>query len=40
MDMFFLPVAKPIRKAIGKEEGDHVKIRFFREDIPENCRKS
>lgn len=31
----FLPVAKPIRKAIGKEEGDQVEIRFFREDVPE-----
>ncbi|PZX54561.1 bacteriocin resistance YdeI/OmpD-like protein [Algoriphagus ratkowskyi] len=30
----FLPVAKPIRKAIGKEEGDKVKIRFFRKEVP------
>lgn len=31
----FLPVAKLIRKAIGKEEGDEVKIRFYREEIPD-----
>lgn len=30
----FLPVAKPIRKALGKEEGDEVFIRFFRKEIP------
>lgn len=31
----FMPVAKPVRKAIGKEEGDAVQIRFFREEIPD-----
>lgn len=31
----FLPVAKPIRKAIGKEEGDVVEIQFYRDEIPE-----
>lgn len=31
----FLPVAKPIRKAIGKEEGDAVQIKFFMEKIPD-----
>lgn len=31
----FLPVAKPIRKAIGKEEGDTVQIKFFQEKVPE-----
>ena len=30
----FLPVAKPIRKNIGKEKGDEVTIQFFREDTP------
>ncbi|MEP0714201.1 YdeI/OmpD-associated family protein [Algoriphagus sp.] len=30
----FLPVAKPIRTALGKEEGDEVFIRFFRKEIP------
>lgn len=31
----FLPVAKPIRKAIGKEDGDTVKITFFQEIVPD-----
>ncbi len=31
----FLPVAKLIRKNIGKEEGDEVKIRFFKNKIPD-----
>ncbi|MDR7132612.1 hypothetical protein J2X69_004986 [Algoriphagus sp. 4150] len=30
----FLPVAKPIRKVLGKEEGDVVRIKFFQEEIP------
>lgn len=29
-----LPVAKPIRKLIQKEEGDEVEVKFFREEIP------
>lgn len=35
----FLPVAKPIRKAIGKEEGDEVIVRFFRKEIPNKLPK-
>lgn len=31
----FLPIAKLIRKTIGKEEGDEVEIRFFREELPD-----
>lgn len=31
----FLPIPKPIRKIIGKEEGDIVEIKLFREEIPE-----
>lgn len=31
----FLPVAKPIRKIIGKEEGDEVEIKFFIEEVPD-----
>lgn len=31
----FMPVAKPIRKVIAKEEGDEVQIRFFKEEIPD-----
>lgn len=30
----FLPVAKPIRKILGKEEGDEVSIKLYREEIP------
>lgn len=31
----FMPVAKPIRKEIGKEEGDVVNIKFFKEEVPD-----
>ncbi|WP_192347224.1 DUF1905 domain-containing protein [Algoriphagus sp. Y33] len=31
----FLPIAKPIRTKIGKEEGDIVLIRLFQEEIPD-----
>ena len=31
----FMPVAKPIRKVIHKEEGDEVEVRFFKEVIPD-----
>ncbi len=31
----FLPIAKPIRTKIGKEEGDIVVIRLFKVDVPD-----
>ncbi|MEB2783196.1 YdeI/OmpD-associated family protein [Algoriphagus persicinus] len=31
----FLPVAKPIRTKIGKDEGDRVLIRLYKEEIPD-----
>ena len=31
----FLPVAKPIRKILGKEEGDEVEIKFYQDELPE-----
>ncbi|WP_425636908.1 YdeI/OmpD-associated family protein [Algoriphagus yeomjeoni] len=31
----FLPVAKPIRTKIGKNEGDVVSVKLYREGIPE-----
>ncbi len=31
----FMLVAKPIRKVIGKEEGDEVEIRIYKEEIPD-----
>lgn len=30
----FMPIAKPIRKAIGKEEGDKVIFKLYRDEIP------
>jgi hypothetical protein len=30
----FLPISKEIRKAIGKEAGDQVSLRLFRDEIP------
>lgn len=30
----FMPIAKPIRKAIGKEEGDKVLFKLYRDEIP------
>jgi hypothetical protein len=30
----FMPIAKPIRQAIGKEEGDKVLFKLFRDEIP------
>lgn len=30
----FMPIAKPIRQAIGKEEGDKVKFILYRDEIP------
>ncbi len=30
----FLPIAKPVRKIIGKEEGDEVEIRFYQDELP------
>jgi hypothetical protein len=32
--VLFLPVSKPIRLQIGKEEGDIVHVRLYRESIP------
>lgn len=32
--VLFLPVSKPIRVQIGKEEGDVVLLKLYREDIP------
>ncbi|GAB3226893.1 DUF1905 domain-containing protein [Algoriphagus aestuariicola] len=32
--ILFLPISKPIRTHIGKEEGDVVRLKLFREDIP------
>jgi hypothetical protein len=32
----FLPISKPIRTQIGKEEGDVVLLRLYREEIPSN----
>ena len=31
----FLPVAKPVRKILGKEEGDEVEIRFYQDELPD-----
>ncbi|MEB2776610.1 DUF1905 domain-containing protein [Algoriphagus sp. D3-2-R+10] len=31
----FLPIAKPIRTKIGKEEGDSVLIRLYKEEVPD-----
>ena len=31
----FLPVAKPIRTKIGKQEGDTVWVKLYKEEIPE-----
>jgi hypothetical protein len=31
----FLPVAKPIRKILGKEEGDEVEIKFYQDELPD-----
>tara|TARA_R110000850_G_scaffold7008_5_gene26438 strand:- start:76 stop:417 length:342 start_codon:yes stop_codon:yes gene_type:complete len=31
----FLPIAKPIRTKIGKEEGDFVLMQLFKVDVPE-----
>lgn len=30
----FMPISKPIRKAIAKEEGDQVHIKLYRDEIP------
>jgi len=30
----FLPVAKPIRTAIGKEQGDYVRLKILRDEMP------
>lgn len=30
----FLPISKPIRQAIGKEEGDQVIFKLYRDEIP------
>lgn len=30
----FLPIAKPIRTAIGKEQGDHVRLKILRDEMP------
>ncbi|WP_111668776.1 YdeI/OmpD-associated family protein [Algoriphagus litoralis] len=30
----FMPIAKPIRQAIGKEEGDRVHFTLYRDEIP------
>jgi hypothetical protein len=30
----FMPISKPIRKAIGKEEGDNVLFKLYRDEIP------
>ncbi len=30
----FLPISKPIRQAIGKEEGDKVLFKLYRDEIP------
>lgn len=30
----FLPLSKPIRNAIGKEQGDIVRIKLLREEVP------
>ncbi len=32
--VLFLPISKPIRTQIGKEEGDVVMLRLYRADIP------
>lgn len=32
--ILFLPVSKPIRSRIGKEEGDVVSLKLYREEIP------
>ncbi|WP_026967244.1 YdeI/OmpD-associated family protein [Algoriphagus terrigena] len=32
--ILFLPVSKPIRTQIGKEEGDVVLLKLYREDMP------
>ncbi|MBN7809735.1 DUF1905 domain-containing protein [Algoriphagus sp. H41] len=34
--ILFLPVSKPIRSQIKKEEGDVVRLRLFRKDIPDS----
>ena len=34
--ILFLPVSKPIRSQISKEEGDIVVLRLYREEIPSN----
>lgn len=31
----FLPIAKPIRTKIGKEEGESVLIRLYKEEVPD-----
>jgi hypothetical protein len=31
---FFLPVKAEIRKKIGKEEGDHVHVKLYKDDAP------
>jgi hypothetical protein len=30
----FLPIAKPIRTAIGKEQGDTVRLKLMRDEVP------
>ncbi len=30
----FLPIAKPIRTAIGKEQGDRVRLKILRDEVP------
>lgn len=30
----FLPIAKPIRTAIGKEQGDTVRLKLIRDEVP------
>lgn len=37
--VLFLPVSKAIRKIIGKEEGEMVILRLFRDEIPSSIPK-
>lgn len=32
--LLFMPIAKPIRQAIQKEEGDKVNLKLYRDEIP------
>jgi len=33
--LLFLPISKPIRKEIGKEEGEFVYVKLYQKDIPD-----